>query len=72
MRGVKAKKIRKIQFQCAHRVDVSLKRDSPYTVHLMRCVDCGFKINQLRPMSEEAKAILAADLKSGKAREKKA
>ncbi len=72
MRGVKAKKIRKIQFQCAHRVDVSLKRDSPYTVHLMRCVDCGFKINRLRPMTPEAEAKLKDDLATGKAREKKA
>lgn len=68
MRGVKAKKIRKMQFKCAHRVDTSLTRESPYTVHLMRCVDCGFKINNLRPMSTAAQATLDADLASGKAR----
>ncbi len=72
MRGTKAKAIRKMRSKCVHYVDTSLTRNSPYTVHFMRCVNCGAPTRHMRPMSQEAQAKLAGDLASGRARKAKA
>lgn len=63
MRGTKVKAIRKMQAQCDHVVDPRKTRSSAHIVHWMTCEDCGVRLDRLRPMSKEAAARYAEELR---------